>query len=126
MSGFAHEPPASKNVEWYTPPWVFEALGERIDFDLDPCHPEGDRLPWIPAWDVYTRQDDGLAQPWWGRVWLNPPYGTETPRWLAKMAAHRDGIALVFARTDPAWFHGREGGGWGHGWDTVGSSLRRR
>ena len=39
------------------------------------------------------------------RVWLNPPYGKQTPQWLAKMHTHRNGIALLFARTDCAWFH---------------------
>ena len=38
-------------------------------------------------------------------MWLNPPYGKYTSDWLAKMHAHRNGIALVFARTDCGWFH---------------------
>ena len=38
-------------------------------------------------------------------VWLNPPYGKHTSDWLAKMHNHRNGIALVFARTDCKWFH---------------------
>lgn len=108
MSGFTHEAPVAASVEWYTPAWIFEALlaagGEQLRFDLDPCHP-GDRLPWVPADRVYTEADDGLVQPWRGRVWLNPPYGRETVRWLAKMHDHRNGIALVFARTDTDWFH---------------------
>lgn len=39
------------------------------------------------------------------KVFLNPPYGKETPKWLAKMHQHRNGMALLFARTDCAWFH---------------------
>lgn len=102
-SGFTHESAAAETVEWYTPGWLFEQLG--LEFDLDPCHPEGERLPWVPALFRYTKQDDGLASPWFGRVWLNPPYGRETERWLARMHEHRNGIALVFARTDTNWFH---------------------
>jgi hypothetical protein len=49
--------------------------------------------------------EDGLAQPWYGRVWLNPPYGPNTKPWIEKMAEHGNGVALVFARTDVAWFH---------------------
>jgi hypothetical protein len=38
-------------------------------------------------------------------VWLNPPYGDRTHLWLAKMAAHRNGIALLYARTETQMFH---------------------
>ena len=50
-------------------------------------------------------EDNGLTAYWFGKVWLNPPYGKETPKWLAKMHQHRNGMALLFARTDCAWFH---------------------
>lgn len=39
------------------------------------------------------------------RVWLNPPYGREITRWITRLAAHGNGIALVFARTDTRWWH---------------------
>lgn len=45
-----------------------------------------------------------MNQPWQGRVWLNPPYGTETAKWLRKLKAHGNGIALIFARTDTRMF----------------------
>lgn len=101
-SGFSHEDRGSANVDWYTPPWVFERLG--LIFDLDPCQPVNP-IPWIPACRRYTLADDGLTSPWHGRVWLNPPYGKHTHNWLRKMHTHRNGIALLFARTDCAWFH---------------------
>jgi DNA N-6-adenine-methyltransferase (Dam) len=88
--------------EWYTPPGIFDALS--IDFDLDPAHPS-DRLPWIPAERTFCKADDGLSQPWHGRVWLNPPYGRETDPWLERFVEHGNGIALVFARTETDWFH---------------------
>ena len=100
--GFGHEDRGSTNVEWYTPPEIFERLN--LWFDLDPCHPEKP-LPWIPATRRYNVNDDGLTKPWIGRVWLNPPYGKHTIEWLAKMHGHRHGVALVFARTDCKWFH---------------------
>ena len=43
-------------------------------------------------------------QKWVGRVWLNPPYGTQTATWLAKMVLHGNGIALIFARTETKMF----------------------
>lgn len=58
----------------------------------------------MPCLKSFGKDDDGMAQEWEGTVWLNPPYGKETPRWLGKLAQHGDGIALVFSRTDPAWF----------------------
>ena len=101
-SGFTHEDRGSKNIEWYTPPWIFEKLG--LKFDLDPCHPE-QVIPYIPAFKTDCEKDDGLKQPWNGLVWCNPPYGKFTKDWLKKMHEHRNGVALVFSRTDCKWFH---------------------
>lgn len=86
--------------EWYTPPHIFEALS--LQFDLDPCAPRGG-IPWIPAFRHYSIEDDGLSQSWYGRVWLNPPYGREAPRWVDRLIEHGNGVALVFARVDAAW-----------------------
>lgn len=101
--GFSHESQNAQTVEWYTPPWVFEAMA--LQFDLDPCTPVGRVLEWIPAARRYTILDDGLTAPWAGLVWCNPPYGRETQRWLKRMGEHRNGVALVFARPDCQWFH---------------------
>jgi hypothetical protein len=56
------------------------------------------------AAEHYTISDNGLMKEWHGRVWCNPPYGKETGKWLAKLAEHGNGIALIFARTDTATF----------------------
>lgn len=85
---------------WLTPPAILAALGE---FDLDPCAAPEPR-PWPTAAQHYTRDDDGMAQEWKGRVWLNPPYSREAARWLRRLAEHGHGTALVFARTETAWF----------------------
>jgi hypothetical protein len=85
--------------DWLTPPGIVRALGP---FDLDPCSPE--IRPWNTAAQHYTRADDGLSQPWHGMVWLNPPY-SNIRTWLARLADHGSGIALVFARTETAAFH---------------------
>lgn len=90
----------TNNDEWLTPPSIVEALGP---FDLDPCSPVN--RPWDTAAKHYTKEQDGLAQPWEGRVWLNPPYGRETFKWLEKLADHGNGIALIFARTEMKGFH---------------------
>lgn len=85
--------------EWLTPPEIINALGP---FDLDPATPR--TMPWQTATRRYTIDDDGLTQPWDGRVWLNPPYGRESWRWVERLADHGNGIALLFARTDTEWF----------------------
>lgn len=86
---------------WLTPLSLVHSLGK---FDLDPCgfpgHATADRLILLP--------EDGLSAEWSGRVWLNPPYGREIGKWLEKLQAHGNGIALVFGRTDTAWFHALE------------------
>jgi len=81
------------------PPQLIKALGE---FDLDPSSPIG--RPWDTAKQHYTLMDNGLAKPWAGRVWLNPPYGSQTPKWMQMLAQHGNGIALIFARTETATF----------------------
>jgi hypothetical protein len=72
-------------------------------FDLDPCSPI--IRPWNTAKYHLTKEDDGLACDWFGCVWMNPPYGPDAKRWLARLAGHNNGIALVFARTETTAFH---------------------
>jgi hypothetical protein len=85
---------------WFTPRTIIEPLGK---FDLDPCSQS--YRPFDTAWRIFCedKDDDGLQLPWFGRVWLNPPYGRDIGKWLEKLAAHGNGIALVFARTETIW-----------------------
>ena len=106
MSGFVHETAVGNSVEWFTPRWVFDALG--ATFDLDPCTPGVERTH-VPAAHGYTLPtNDGLLDPWCGNVWVNPPYGRGINRWLDRCADHAatggSAIALVPNRTDTAWF----------------------
>ena len=88
------------NDEWLTPKYITDDLGP---FDLDPCSPIN--RPWDTANKHYTVEDDGLVQEWKGHfIFCNPPYGTETFKWIKKLSEH-DGIALIFARTDTKGFH---------------------
>lgn len=101
--GFTHESTYNESKEWYTPKYIFDALG--IQFDLDPCSPGAAVVPWVPARRHITPAENGLHAHWEGKIWMNPPYGTDTPKWMEHLAAVGNGIALVFARTDVKWFH---------------------
>lgn len=98
-----HEPSVGASDEWYTPPYIFDALG--IDFALDPCSPGAGH--WVPAPRYFTKEVDGLSQTWVGRVFMNPPFGGRNGHvpWLRKFLEHGDGIAIVRAYTSAAWFH---------------------
>lgn len=86
--------------EWLTPPELLAKLGE---FDLDPCSPIN--RPWPTAANHYTIKDDGLRQPWFGRVFCNPPYDTALiAQFIERCAEHRNVIALTFARTETRLF----------------------
>lgn len=89
---------------WLTPRWIVDALGA---FDCDPCCPP--QMPWKTATVMFTPIEDGLMQPWHGRVWLNPPYGKQALPFLSKMVEHvkhgGSGIALLFVRTDNKAWH---------------------
>lgn len=90
---------------WATPPEIVSALEQEFGvFNLDPCcRPETAK-----AKKFYT--EGGLDKPWFGRVFLNPPYSDPKP-WLmkanAELAAFRSllVVALLPVRTDTRWFH---------------------
>jgi DNA N-6-adenine-methyltransferase (Dam) len=97
-----HEQSVGATDEWFTPPYVFDALG--CEFDMDVASSGQDLTPWIPARRFVTCH--GLAAPWSGFVWMNPPFG---PRngivpWLEKFFPHGNGIALVPDRTSAPWW----------------------
>ena len=77
--------------DYWTPKWIFDALN--ITFDIDvACPPEGPAH--TPCKQFYTQADDGLAQPWHGTVFMNPPYSKPAP-WVTKFISHGNGIALL-------------------------------
>jgi DNA N-6-adenine-methyltransferase (Dam) len=77
--------------DYYTPAWVFERMG--LEFDLDVCAPPGG-ISWIPAKRYFTQADDGLLQPWEGRVWMNPPFSAAR-LWVPRFLDHRSGVCLL-------------------------------
>lgn len=88
-------------VEWYTPPYIIEVLGN--DFDLDPAAPKRE---WYTARKCFTKEDDGLAQDWKGFVFLNPPYSNPAMKlFIKKLSEHGNGIALIYKKVGNIMFH---------------------
>ena len=74
----------SSDPEWYTPPYLIELARSVLgSIDLDPASNETAQ-GWIKAGQYFTKADDGLAQPWSGRLWCNPPYGSMGQKFLQK------------------------------------------
>ncbi len=88
-----------KSDEWYTPKYIFDALG--CEFDIDVAGAGGS---WVPCKMRYCEL--GLQQRWAGFVWMNPPFGGRNAiePWLDRFFAHGDGIALTPDRTSAPWF----------------------
>jgi len=101
---------SSASPEWYTPQDIVQLtctlLGE---IDLDPCS-NSQEVPTVPARVRYTKADDGLAHPWRGKTYLNPPYGVEIGQWVQKLVQSyeagevEEAVALLPGRIDTAWF----------------------
>ena len=88
---FAVEQTTYTTDDYYTPKWIFDALG--LTFDLDVASPPGGP-PFTPCKAFYTQADDGLAQPWRGLVWMNFPYSNPSP-WVDRWLDHGNGVALL-------------------------------
>jgi hypothetical protein len=97
---FHHAPVARTTDEWYTPHWVFRALGVVFDTDVAAPLDPADRT--VPARRYLTVDDDGLAAPWRGYVWMNPPYSHAGP-WVDRWVDHGNGLALVPALPEVLW-----------------------
>jgi hypothetical protein len=85
----------SLNLKWKTPAATYDALNGEFNFDFDPC----------PA----TPSFDGLSVEWGNVNFVNPPYGREIRKWIAKgYAEHKKGKTVVFlipSRTCSRWWH---------------------
>lgn len=87
--------------EWYTPKYVFDALGCTFDLDVANAAIGGAHVPCRVSIGAGS-----LALPWRGFVWMNPPFGGRNglEPWLDKFFAHGNGIALTPDRTSAPWW----------------------
>jgi len=103
----AHEACVGATDEWYTPPWIFDALG--VEFGADVASPGADVVPWIPAKTHVTKD---TPKPDWrilarsGLLWMNPPFGARNGirPWLQEFADVCHGLTIVPNRTGADWW----------------------
>ena len=101
-------PLTSASPEWYTPARYWMAASRVMDgIDLDPCA-DPDRK--VDARMHYTAADNGLVHPWYGKVFMNPPYGRMTPLFVNKLLTEweegrvTDAVILVKGALETKWF----------------------
>lgn len=101
----------SGNDEWHTPPRIIEkARAVMGGIDLDPASSDkANKI--VKARTYYTIENDGLSQPWFGRVWMNPPYSQPIIGKFCKTLTDElvggkvtEAIVLVNNATETSWF----------------------
>lgn len=94
---------------WYTPAWLVEKARTVMGgIDLDPASCEAAQSV-VHAATWYTKAQDGLQQPWAGRLWLNPPYSAPTAWARRAIMEYRAGnvptaLILTNSYTETNWW----------------------
>lgn len=104
--------PGYDGDEWYTPAEYIEAARRVMGgIDLDPASCESAQDV-IGAGVYYTKEDNGLARSWFGRVWLNPPYSMPLIKDFVTTIIDEyesgrvsEAIVLTNNSSDTSWFH---------------------
>ena len=99
----------SGNNEWYTPRYIIEAARNTMgSIDLDPASSAiANQI--VGAKNYYTKEDNGLSQPWYGNIWLNPPYSRSLISQFSSAVTNKrrdfnQAIVLVNNATETLWF----------------------
>jgi phage N-6-adenine-methyltransferase len=106
-----HRTLATGDNEWFTPLKYIDLARDVLGaIDLDPASNEIAQET-VKATTFYTKESDGLAHCWTGRVWLNPPYAQPLIRHFAdKLVAEvangnvPAALVLVNNSTETGWF----------------------
>jgi len=86
---------SQESDEWWAPTWLIEASHEVLGrIDLDPAStPLANER--VRAEHIFTKEDNGLEQEWFGNVFLNPPSKRADPTarpylWARKLSEEYD------------------------------------
>lgn len=101
----------SGNFEYYTPYKIVQAARQTMGkIDLDPASSHLANK-FVKATSIFTIEDDGLKQKWFGKVWMNHPFGRDTnPKWIKKIIEEYkcgnivEACCITYASTSEAWF----------------------
>jgi phage N-6-adenine-methyltransferase len=91
---------ADTSDDWFTPRWLFDAAG--LVFDVDVAAPVDPSRRTCPARAYLTPIEDGLASPWHGIAWCNPPYSNPAP-WIERFAVHSTGGMMLVPAASAMW-----------------------
>jgi len=99
----------SESSEWTTPQLIIEKTIQLLnEIDLDPCsNPD---FPNVPAKNHFIKEEDALSKEWYGKIYMNPPYGGEIKNWINYLCEQfekentQEAIALTPSRTDTKWY----------------------
>lgn len=95
--------PLQIGEDYYTPTEYIDAAREAMGgIDLDPAsHFQANRRHRIPTY--YHLQRSAFDNPWFGRVWLNPPYGDNAPWFDRFLEFWNAGEIEQFCMISPVW-----------------------
>ncbi|MBI4853559.1 MAG: hypothetical protein HY819_17335 [Acidobacteria bacterium] len=99
-----------QKAERYTPAKYMEMVSTVLgEIDLDPAScAKANEV--IKAKKYYDLESNGLVQPWYGKVFVNPPYAEMLP-WVSKLIDEyhnkevEEAILLSNPSTDTTWFN---------------------
>ena len=99
----SHWESSGKSSDWYTPQFIFDALGCTFDLDVAGARPSASS---VPARETFTERSLEREWPADAFAWMNAPFGGRNglEPWLDKFFAHGNGIALTPDRTSAPWW----------------------
>lgn len=94
-----------KQNDWETPDWLIRVIENEFGpITLDPCATNENSKGLL----YISKEDNGLAHPWHGLTFVNPPYD-DIAAWVEKsyqeaLVGNATVLLLIAARTDTRWW----------------------